>query len=622
MFSSRRVLGIWGLLLPVAVLVILACGIEKETPAAGPDIAPRTGSTGDVSPDATQAPASFTMELQDAPIESISIIVLETDPPQYRADVTVVQPNSCATFGHVQAAQDPGETEIVLLARNEVMVGEGVGCDEAISTFVQPVPLGIDFEPGVTYTVAGGGATASFTAQGEPPFFSYDRFFAELDSLVEATEAGEVAQPFTSVLARLVEMSGGTIQVYEFEMIDDAIEMVVQVENSPVIDWIDTPHFFRRGNVAVIYVGQDQGVLKAVSAVTRDFFARPFEPDVPPEAPTETNTPTPTPAPPGEHRLFVKVIPEGDGFRFIGELIGGADNERSLYCVGSTWEPGDGFNITAMPGCLEYTPDIEIQRHFEFTHTYSEPGVYQVVLKVGPLTSRSVEVVYEPADPLATATPAPPGEHQLLLKVMPRGDGFLFVGELVGGADNERSLYCVGIIWELGDGTSSGIFPACAFYTSNFEVQRHFEYSHTYEEPGVYEVVLQFGPLTSNPVEVVYEPADYQATATPAPSGSGPDPAQAAEMVWPTLLNADPEVARPGQRVEILGQGGYLFTPPSGYDESARGFEIYFDGELAGEISCYVNRCEGEVTVPAGVYEGRHAITSEGGSVLELDVRG
>ncbi|MCH7735693.1 MAG: hypothetical protein IH961_10835 [Chloroflexi bacterium] len=516
MFSGPRVLGVWGLLLPVVALFVIACGAEEEAPAAEPDLAPRTGSTGDASPDATQAPASFTVEERDAPIASISIIVMETDPPQYQANVTVVQPDGCATFGHVQAGQELGATEIVLLARNEVVVGEGVVCTDAISTFVQSVPLGIDFEPGVTYTVAGGGATASFTAQGEPPFFSYDRFFAEIDSLVGVAEAGEFAQPFTTIVPRLIEMSGGTIQVYEFESIVDAIEMVVRVENSEAIEWVDTPNFFRRGNVVAIYVGQDEGVVKAVSLVTRDFFARPFEPDAPPEADeppvVSGEEPTPTPAPFGEHRLFVKVTREGDGFRFIGELIGGADNERSLYCVGTTWLPGDGVNITAMPGCLEYTPDIEIQRHFEFTHTYSEPGVYQVVLKVGPLTSKSVEVVYEPAD--------------------------------------------------------------------------------------------------------------YQATATPAPFGNGAASAGPSKMVWPTLLSVDPEVAAPGEGVEIIGQGGYLFTPPSGYNESARGFEVFFDGEVAGEVSCYVNRCEGRITVPDSATEGMHAISVDGGSELELEVKG
>ncbi len=105
MFSGRRFLGIGGLLLPVAALFAIACGVE-EAPAAGPDLVPRTG----VSGDATRTPTSFTMEEQDAPIESISIIVLETDPPQYGEDVTVVQPNSCASFGHVQAALDRCET--------------------------------------------------------------------------------------------------------------------------------------------------------------------------------------------------------------------------------------------------------------------------------------------------------------------------------------------------------------------------------------------------------------------------------------------------------------------------------------------------------------------------------
>jgi len=136
MFSGPRVLGVWGLLLPVVALFVIACGAEEEAPAAEPDLAPRTGSTGDASPDATQAPASFTVEERDAPISSISIIVMETDPPQYQADVTVVQPDGCATFGHVRAGQELGATEIGLLARNEVVVGGGVVCTDAISTFV------------------------------------------------------------------------------------------------------------------------------------------------------------------------------------------------------------------------------------------------------------------------------------------------------------------------------------------------------------------------------------------------------------------------------------------------------------------------------------------------------
>ena len=92
--------------------------------------------------------------------------------------------------------------------------------------------------------------------------------------------------------------------------------------------------------------------------------------------------------------------------------------------------------------------------------------------------------------------------------------------------------------------------------------------------------------------------------------------------MWPTLVGVGPEVAAPGEGIEIIGQGGYLFTPPSGYNESARGFEVFFDGEVAGEVSCYVNRCEGRITVPDSATEGMHAISVDGGSELELEVKG
>ena len=70
---------------------------------------------------------------------------------------------------------------------------------------------------------------------------------------------------------------GGTVQVFEFETIAEAIEMVVRVENSETISWVDTPNFFRRGNVVALYLGSEQVVLEAVGVVVREQFRRPFE---------------------------------------------------------------------------------------------------------------------------------------------------------------------------------------------------------------------------------------------------------------------------------------------------------------------------------------------------------
>ncbi len=273
----------------------------------------------------------------------------------------------------------------------------------------------------------------------------------------------------------------------------------------------------------VIYIGNDAGVLEALSTATRSEFARPFELDAPidvePAEPTEPvgEEPTPTPAPQGEFTLALKAIPDGPNFLFVAELIGGPDNEESLYCQGWTLAPGDGNGIAVMPGCVMYTPDIEIPRHFEMSHTYEEPGVYEAVFEYGHLVSNSVRVVVESVDPQATATPAP-------------------------------------------------------FETSSRE---------------------------TSPVQ----------------------------MVWPTLLTLDPETPAPGHQVKVVGQGGYLFTPPSGerpglINESARDFDLYFDGDVVGRFSCYVNRCEGTLTVPDDAVPGRHAITTEGGSTLRLEIKG
>jgi hypothetical protein len=99
------------------------------------------------------------------------------------------------------------------------------------------------------------------------------------------------------------------------------------------------------------------------------------------------------------------------------------------------------------------------------------------------------------------------------------------------------------------------------------------------------------------------------ALATPAPQPT---------LVPPTLLQIEPTQVMPGEQVRVIGQGGYLFTPPSGYNESARNFQIYFDDKPIGSISCYANRCEGKVSIPSDAMPGAHQISVEGGSSFAL----
>jgi hypothetical protein len=79
----------------------------------------------------------------------------------------------------------------------------------------------------------------------------------------------------------------------------------------------------------------------------------------------------------------------------------------------------------------------------------------------------------------------------------------------------------------------------------------------------------------------------------------------------------------PGSEVRVIASGGYLRWDDGcaqGYDESARSFSLYLDDRQVGSISCYVNRCEGKVTLAADVPPGEHVLSVEGGSSLPLQV--
>jgi hypothetical protein len=89
--------------------------------------------------------------------------------------------------------------------------------------------------------------------------------------------------------------------------------------------------------------------------------------------------------------------------------------------------------------------------------------------------------------------------------------------------------------------------------------------------------------------------------------------------VWPQLDNAQPAQASPGTEIKVVGSGGYLRCG-QGYNESARSFELYFDGQPIGSIACYVKHCEVTLEIPADAASGVHTISVEGGSGVNIQV--
>lgn len=93
------------------------------------------------------------------------------------------------------------------------------------------------------------------------------------------TAAGTIEQPFWTRQARVFSTPAGDIQVYEFPSASDAQTAAKQVGGgggtigTSSMAWMAPPHFFRSGNVIVIYLGSSAETLQKLEAV----FGKQFE---------------------------------------------------------------------------------------------------------------------------------------------------------------------------------------------------------------------------------------------------------------------------------------------------------------------------------------------------------
>ena len=79
--------------------------------------------------------------------------------------------------------------------------------------------------------------------------------------------------------------------------------------------------------------------------------------------------------------------------RLFAEIVGGPDNNKELYCVGTTWQFGDGNGFAMTPGCIPWTSESKFQRTFEEKYSYGGPGTYELSFSHGALTaSTTIEI--------------------------------------------------------------------------------------------------------------------------------------------------------------------------------------------------------------------------------------
>jgi len=92
-------------------------------------------------------------------------------------------------------------------------------------------------------------------------------------------DAGTVRQPFFSVPARVYQVDGRDLQVYEFATEADAESAASEVApaGSPIgttmVTWMAAPHFFRKERLLVNYIGTSDKVLSELQRLLGPQFA-------------------------------------------------------------------------------------------------------------------------------------------------------------------------------------------------------------------------------------------------------------------------------------------------------------------------------------------------------------
>ena len=110
------------------------------------------------------------------------------------------------------------------------------------------------------------------------------RSVKELSSLIKNLRAKgatvvltneKVSQPFFPVAARIINVNGQSVQVFEFPNAAAAKAETkrIGVKGTTSVAWIAPPHFFHGGRLIVLYVGDNESILKLLTTVLGPQFA-------------------------------------------------------------------------------------------------------------------------------------------------------------------------------------------------------------------------------------------------------------------------------------------------------------------------------------------------------------
>src|SRR5438067_411400 len=109
---------------------------------------------------------------------------------------------------------------------------------------------------------------------------TYSSLIAALRSLgIRAEPAGGVDQPFFSVQANVLRINGEDVQVFDYSdaAAANAEATLVSPDGTSIgtsnLHWVSPPHFYKRGKIVALYLGENIRVLRALETVLGEQFA-------------------------------------------------------------------------------------------------------------------------------------------------------------------------------------------------------------------------------------------------------------------------------------------------------------------------------------------------------------
>jgi hypothetical protein len=103
---------------------------------------------------------------------------------------------------------------------------------------------------------------------------------AKLQASGATVEAGEpITQAFFTPEGSIIRVNREDVQVFEYESAEAMENEASQVApdggsiGTSMVDWIDTPHFYKTGRIVALYVGSDETILDLLEKVLGPQFA-------------------------------------------------------------------------------------------------------------------------------------------------------------------------------------------------------------------------------------------------------------------------------------------------------------------------------------------------------------